>query len=139
VLLFRFNHKVFTYITGIQFSLNCKIGPGLFFPHHGTIVIAGDCIIGENCTILQDTTIGRSFGKSHIGCPVIGDNVLIMGGAKVFGPITVGHHCVIGANSVVTKSTPDYSVVAGVPARILHADSRTTFDDYWGRHFRIIE
>ena len=31
----------------------------------------------------------------------------------------VGKHCVIGANSVVTKDIPDYSVATGIPARVI--------------------
>jgi len=42
----------------------------------------------------------------------IGENVCIIG-AKI------GKHCVIGANSVVTKDIPDYSVAVGVPAKVI--------------------
>lgn len=42
----------------------------------------------------------------------LGENVCVIGA-------NVGKHCIIGANSVVTKDIPDYSVAAGVPARII--------------------
>ncbi|MES2495408.1 MAG: acyltransferase [Pseudomonadota bacterium] len=42
----------------------------------------------------------------------IGENVCIVSAS-------IGRHCVIGANSVVTRDVPDYSVVAGAPARIV--------------------
>lgn len=43
----------------------------------------------------------------------IGINVVIVGNIKI------GKHCVIGANSVVTKDVPDYSVAVGSPARVI--------------------
>ena len=42
----------------------------------------------------------------------IGENVCVLG-------VKIGKHCVIGANSVVTKNIPDYSVAVGIPARII--------------------
>lgn len=37
----------------------------------------------------------------------------------VVGNVKVGKHCVIGANSVVTKDIPDYSVAAGIPCKVI--------------------
>lgn len=52
--------------------------------------------------------------------PRIGDNVYIGPGAKIYGPIKIGHNCVIGANSVVTKSFEECGLtIAGVPAKII--------------------
>jgi acetyltransferase-like isoleucine patch superfamily enzyme len=42
----------------------------------------------------------------------VGENVCIIG-------CSIGRHCVIGANSVVTRDVPDYCVVAGAPARVV--------------------
>ena len=50
--------------------------------------------------------------------PTIGDHVVVGAGAKVLGPITVGEHSRIGANSVVVKDVPPHSVVVGVPGRM---------------------
>ncbi len=45
-------------------------------------------------------------------------------GAKILGPIHIGHHSVIGANAVVLKNVPACSVAAGVPATITsHRDA----------------
>lgn len=51
--------------------------------------------------------------------PVIGNNVWIGPGAKLFGDITIGDNVMIGANSVVTKSFPDNVRIAGIPAKII--------------------
>ncbi len=49
----------------------------------------------------------------------IGENVSIIG-------VTIGQHCVIGANSVVTTNIPDYCIAVGVPAKVI---KRYTFND----------
>lgn len=55
-----------------------------------------------------------SKGPVHIGSKVwIGDNAIILGG------VNVGDGSIIGANSVVTKDVPPYSIVAGAPARVI--------------------
>ena len=51
---------------------------------------------------------------------MVGDNVYIGVGAKVLGDITIGSECVIGANAVVIHNVEEGSVVAGIPAKIIH-------------------
>ena len=51
--------------------------------------------------------------------PVIGDHVFFTPGAKVIGGITIGNHVVVAQNAVVVKDVPDYSIVGGVPAKII--------------------
>lgn len=43
----------------------------------------------------------------------LGQNVVVLPG------VTIGEHCVIGANSIVNSSIPDYCVAAGAPARVV--------------------
>ena len=91
--------------------------------------------IGRNVSIHQGVTIGRVFAGKKAGMPTIGDNVVIFAGAKILGNIHVGHHAVIGANAVVTNDVPDYSVVGGVPAKVISTDSRKCFDEHWAKIF----
>ena len=96
-----------------------KIGRGSTFEYGGMgVVIHSKSIIGVNCTICQQVTIGG--GNSRFpGVPVIGNNVYIAKGSIVMGGITIGNNVTIGANAVVTKPVSDNAIVAGVPAKIL--------------------
>lgn len=55
----------------------------------------------------------------------IGNDVWIASGANVIGGVNIGDGCVIGAGAVVTKDIPPYSIVVGVPARVI----KRRFDD----------
>lgn len=50
---------------------------------------------------------------------VIGEGTWLGTNVVVVGNVKVGKHCVIGANSVVTKDIPDYSVAAGIPCKVI--------------------
>ena len=50
---------------------------------------------------------------------IIEDNVWIGYKVTIIGGITIGTGAIIGANSVVTKDIPPYSVAAGIPARVI--------------------
>ncbi len=96
---------------GISLSRSTEIGEGFYIGHYGGIFIAGDVKIGKNVNISQDVTIGLSGKGNKKGCPVIGDNVYIAPGAKLFGKIYIGNNVKIGANAVVYKDVPDDSIV----------------------------
>lgn len=49
----------------------------------------------------------------------IGSYCLIGLGSRIMAGVKIGRNCIIGANSVVTKDIPDYSVAAGVPAKVI--------------------
>lgn len=105
-------------------------GPGLAIVHAGTIVVSGSAQVGKNCRIHVCTNIGRAAirdGKES-GAPVIGDNVYIGPGAKLFGPIRIGDNTVIGANAVVNKSFEEGNcTIAGVPAKMVSSNNSHEF------------
>lgn len=91
---------------------SCEIGQGTVFGYKGMgCVIHGRAVVGKNCMIGTNVTIGGRSG--HYDVPVIGDNVDICTGAKVLGPIHVGNNVIIGANAVVIDDIPDNCIVGG--------------------------
>lgn len=98
----------------------CEIGEGSIFGYKGIgVVIHKRAVIGSNCLIGQNVTIGGQSG--HWEVPKIGDGCYIAAGAKLIGSITLGDNVVIGANAVMTKDAPSNTVWAGVPARMIRA------------------
>lgn len=104
---------------GCEISPYSTIGAGLFIPHSIGIVIGHSVVIGKNCEIFQNVTIG-SNRKTNNGryMPIIGDNVSIYTGATLVGGINVGDNVVIGANSYVTKDIPSNVLALGSPVII---------------------
>ena len=84
-------------------------------PHPNGIVVHPDTVIGPNCLLMQQVTLGVS-GRGD-GAPCLGGHVDISAGARILGGITIGDHALVGANAVVTKDVEPYAIMAGVPAR----------------------
>jgi len=95
-------HRFWSVLTGTDIPLGCKIGGGLVMPHPNGIVIHPDAVIGPNCLLFQQVTIGAARG----GVPMIGGHVDMGAGAKVLGPIHIGDHARIGANTLVIDDVP---------------------------------
>ncbi|HET9408487.1 MAG TPA: serine O-acetyltransferase [Candidatus Sulfotelmatobacter sp.] len=118
-LLGRFLSQIARFLTGIEIHPGAKIGRRLFIDHGLGVVIGETTIVGDDVTLYQGVTLGgtgKERGKRH---PTIEDNVVIGGGAKVLGNITIGQNCRIGAGSVVLRTVPEHSTVVGVPAHII--------------------
>lgn len=90
------------------------------------ITIGKECVISYNTSILDHDHIfnikpsspiysGITEGKEVI----IGDNCFVGAHCFILKGVKLGKHCVVGANSVVNKSFPDYSVIAGNPAKLI--------------------
>jgi serine O-acetyltransferase len=103
-------HRFWSVVTGADIPLNCQIGGGLLIPHPNGIVIHPESVIGVNCLIFQQVTIGS---RSGAGLPVIGGHVDIGAGAKILGNVRIGDHARIGANAVVTKSVAPQGTAIG--------------------------
>ena len=95
-----------------------EIGKGSRFAYGGIgVVIHKRAVIGKNCNIGSNVTIGGKSG--HYNVPIIGDNVFISTGSRILGPIEIGNNVIVGANSVVVKNVLPNSVVAGVPSKVI--------------------
>jgi serine O-acetyltransferase len=127
LLIYRFSHslwmkgwhtlaeliwRVNLFLTGADIHPGAEIGPGLRITHTSGLVIGRGVRIGSNVTILHEVTLGGA-GKAFFdptftdGFPVIGDDTMLMVGAKVLGPIQIGEGCYVGANAVVTRDLAD--------------------------------
>ena len=120
-LLARIVSQFSRWITGIEIHPGAKIGRRFFIDHGMGVVIGETAEIGDDVLLYQGVTLGgtgKEKGKRH---PTIGNNVVVGGGAKVLGNITIGECVKIGAGSVVVHSVPNNSTVVGIPGRIVSA------------------
>jgi serine O-acetyltransferase len=107
---------------GINIPATTRVGPGLLIGHPGGIVVNAATVLGRDCNVSHNVTIGVSRGKRS-GVPRIGDRVYFGPGAVVFGDITIGNDVAIGANAVVTTDVPDGMTAVGSPCRIIGGGS----------------
>lgn len=106
-------------LTGVDIHPGAVLGHGVFIDHATGLVIGETAVVGDDVTLYHGVTLGgtgKDTGKRH---PSVGDRVVIGAGAKVLGPIDIGHDSRIGANSVVVKPVPPHAVVVGVPGQVV--------------------
>lgn len=116
LLWYRYRHYKLGYQLGFEIPINTCEG-GLRINHSGLIIINPYARIGKYCDIHQGVNIGQQ-GPNRDDCPIIGNNVWIGPGAKIFGKIRIADNCQIGANAVVNKSFEEPGIsIAGVPAK----------------------
>src|SRR5688572_8100877 len=111
-------------ITGIEIHPAARIGDDFFIDHGSGVVIGETAEIGSRVTIYQGVTLGGTGfqrGKRH---PTVEDNVTIGSGAKLLGPIRVGHGAKVGANTVVIEDVPANSTVVGNPGHPVRVEGR---------------
>jgi serine O-acetyltransferase len=118
--LARFVSHLGRFFTGIEIHPGATIGRGFFIDHGMGVVIGETAEIGENVTLYHGVTLGGVSWRKEKRHPTVGDHVVVGAGAKVLGPIIIGAHSRIGANSVVVKDVEPHSVVVGVPGRVRH-------------------
>ena len=95
-----------------------QIGKGTWFGCGALgVVLHPDTVIGENCVIAQNVTIGGRANLPEV--PRLGNNVFVGAGAKILGPVRIGDNVKIGANAVVIQDVPANATVVGIPARIV--------------------
>jgi len=120
----RWFSQIARFLTGIEIHPGAKIGRRLFIDHGMGVVIGETTTVGHDVTLYQGVTLGgtgKEHGKRH---PSLEDGVVVGGGAKILGNITIGKNCRIGAGSVVLRNVPDNSTVVGVPAHIIFREGK---------------
>jgi serine O-acetyltransferase len=103
----------------LQVSIHpaAQIGSSAYLDHATGIVIGANVVIGDEVTILQNVSIGRS-SELPTRSPRIGRGVYIGAGATILGDISIGDFAKIGAGTVVTSDVPGGCTAVGNPARL---------------------
>lgn len=113
--LFKFNKiKIKTGISIFPNTLGC----GYKIHHIGKIMIGGSAKIGKNFSIRPLCTIGY-IGDDYTKIAEIGDDVDMSVGASIYGYARIGRGAKIGPNSIVMNNVPPYSIVLGIPAKVV--------------------
>ena len=111
-------------VTGVEIHPAARIGSDFFIDHGAGVVIGETAEIGDRVTLYQGVTLGGTGfarGKRH---PTVGDDVTVGSGAKLLGPVDVGHGAKVGANTVVISDVPQNSTVVGNPGHPVRVEGR---------------
>lgn len=118
-------------------SSKTEVGDNCSFAYGGIgIVIHANATIGDYCSIGQGITIGGVGGEDRNHVPVIENNVYIGAGARILGNVRIGHDTIIAPNCVVVKNVEPYSVVAGVPGKVINRIDKEGFESKY-KHYRL--
>jgi len=107
---------------GARIAENAYVGPNC---HLGLAHIERDVLIAAAVHVpsgsrrhgIADVSMPIKWQHETVACVTVGEGSWVGSSAVLLAD--VGHHCVIGAGSVVTKPIPDYAIAAGVPARVI--------------------
>ena len=147
VIIYRFTHLLWGYrlfwlarfistfarwFTGIEIHPGAVIGRRFFIDHGMGVVIGETAEIGDDCMMYHGVTLGGTSWDKEKRHPTLKNGVVIGAGAKILGPITLGHNVRVGSNSVVVRSVDDNDTVVGIPGRVVvkKASESDTFDSY---------
>jgi serine O-acetyltransferase len=117
---FFWRYRYYKYGIRLNFEIPPNVaGPGLSIAHRGPVIINPATRIGANCRIHSCVNIGTSAG-THRDAPVIGNDVYIGPGVKIFGPIQIADRIAIAAQAVVHRSFDEPGItIGGIPAKKL--------------------
>ncbi|MGB7161384.1 MAG: hypothetical protein WBD40_25220 [Tepidisphaeraceae bacterium] len=118
-VVYKVLYKFVEWTCGISLNYPVRVGRRVRIWHHSGMIL-GARSIGNDVHLRQNTTFGVARRGDHRSLkPIIEDRVDIGAGVVIAGAITIGHDSVIGANAVVLKDVPPYSLAVGVPAKVI--------------------
>ncbi|WP_123299429.1 serine O-acetyltransferase [Comamonas sp. BIGb0124] len=115
--------RIHVIFTGCYLSPQAKVAGGLRLPHPVGVVIGEGAVVGAGVTLYQGVTLGQNLKNQY---PILEDDVCCYANSVLIGDIRVGHSGVVGANSFVNRNVESYSIVAGVPARVIAKNKQET-------------
>jgi len=103
---------------------NTSIGEYTYINAMDSVLIGSNVLIAPSCHITDanhNTEKGKPIRYQGITAKpvVIHDDVWVGAGVKILSGVTLGEGSVVAAGAVVTKDVPPYSIVAGVPAKVI--------------------
>jgi acetyltransferase-like isoleucine patch superfamily enzyme len=127
----KYNEKTFN--PSIHFADNVSIQQNVHLTCANKITIGADTAVAANVSITdinhpyQNINIPVEKHDIEVGVVEIGEHCKIYNNAVILPNVKLGKHCVVGANSVVMAGNyPDYSILTGVPAKIVKHHNATT-------------
>lgn len=102
---------------GIELPYSAQVGRRVVIEHQGGIVIHGNSVIGDDCVIRQNCTLGIRRMSAPDDAPVLGNRVDVGAGAVILGRVHIGDGAAIGANAVVLSDVAPGRVAVGIPAQ----------------------
>jgi serine O-acetyltransferase len=117
----RIRYEILSVLTGSDVGIHAQFGSNLRLPHPVGVVIHERAVIGDDCMLMQQVTVGMLADHR---VPTIGSRVYIGTGAKVLGGIHIGDDARIGANAVVLADVPAGATAVGIPAKVIGPKSR---------------
>jgi maltose O-acetyltransferase len=110
---------------GLTLGENCVINARSILDSRGGLTIGNKVGISQHVIILTaDHDFNSPFGEGRERRVVINDYVWIGTRAMVLPGVTIGRGAVIAAGAVVTRDVSDFSIVAGIPARVIGERSK---------------
>ena len=109
----------------LQIGKNSYVGLNCFIEGFNAKVIIGDHVsFAPNVNLISGSGPNASVVMQKIfpiirGSVTIGNHSWIGGFTTIMPNVTIGKYCVVAANSFVTKSFPDYSIIGGTPAKLI--------------------
>jgi acetyltransferase-like isoleucine patch superfamily enzyme len=130
--------QAITEYAGVVYQPAVEIGDDVYIGGHAYFTAVNRISIGDGCVLSEYVYITDEIhgmdprGGLIMKQPLISKGPVTIGKACFLGfhvavmpGVTLGEHCVVGANSTVTRSFPAYSMIGGSPARILKRYSHT--------------
>lgn len=102
---------------GIELPYSVTLGRRVVIEHQGGIVIHGNSVIGDDCVIRQNCTLGIRRIDAPADAPILGAGVDVGAGAVILGRVRIGAGAAIGANAVVLDDVAPGAIAVGIPAR----------------------